>query len=75
VEQDDVLASLEAVQEFRPERLLQVADGELVGLFLGQVAGTGAGKTEAFLLPILNGILDEPYRGAQALLLYRVAFQ
>jgi len=35
------------------------------------VAGTGAGKTEAFLIPILERVLEDPYRpGVRALLVY-----
>ena len=34
------------------------------------VAGTGTGKTEAFLIPILDDIIKEPYKGVQAILIY-----
>jgi len=34
------------------------------------VAGTGTGKTEAFLLPILDDIIENPFGGVKALLVY-----
>src|ERR1700733_8869431 len=40
--QDDVLAPLETIEEFRTERFFQVADSEFIGLSLGQVAGAGS---------------------------------
>ena len=57
---------IERLYEYQVEALKRILEGKNVVV----VAGTGAGKTEAFLLPILNEILDEPYRGVQALLLY-----
>ncbi|RLE63652.1 MAG: hypothetical protein DRJ47_09220 [Thermoprotei archaeon] len=34
------------------------------------IAGTGTGKTEAFLLPILDRIIEDPFGGVKALLIY-----
>ncbi|HDJ89081.1 MAG TPA: DEAD/DEAH box helicase [Thermoprotei archaeon] len=34
------------------------------------VAGTGTGKTETFLIPILNDVLNNPFEGTKALLIY-----
>ncbi len=34
------------------------------------VSGTGTGKTEAFLIPILDDVLERPFVGVQAILVY-----
>ena len=52
--------------KFQEEAIKDILEGENV--FIS--AGTGTGKTEAFLIPLIEKILEEPYRGVQALLIY-----
>ncbi len=51
---------------FQHEAIKEVKKGE--NIFI--VAGTGTGKTEAFLLPILEEISKKPYDGVKAVLIY-----
>ncbi|RLE63799.1 MAG: hypothetical protein DRJ38_06720 [Thermoprotei archaeon] len=52
--------------KFQEEAIKSILKGENV--FIS--AGTGTGKTEAFLIPLIEKILEEPYQGVQALLIY-----
>jgi len=68
---DEVKAALKRRQinrlyMFQEEATRLILNGENV--FIS--AGTGTGKTEAFLIPLAEKILDEPYTGVQALLIY-----
>jgi DEAD/DEAH box helicase domain-containing protein len=52
-----------------------VTGGTWLGRQIVLTAGTGAGKTEAFLLPMLNAIFRDPRKtgqtGVQAIILYQ----
>jgi len=49
------------------ERALELV---LRGVNTFLVSGTGTGKTEAFLIPILNDVVERPFEGVRALLMY-----
>jgi len=51
---------------FQAEALERIRSGRNTVI----VAGTGAGKTEAFLLPILEEVVENPFGGVRALLVY-----
>ncbi len=51
---------------FQEIAIKKIIDGKDVII----VAGTGTGKTEAFLIPILNDVLENPFKGIRALLIY-----
>jgi len=52
--------------KFQAEAINRIRAGEDVLI----VAGTGTGKTEAFLLPLIERVLEDPFRGLRALLVY-----
>ena len=57
---------IERLYKFQAEAIKLVRGGENTVI----VAGTGTGKTEAFLIPVLNDIVEEPFSGVRALLIY-----
>ncbi len=58
---------IERLYRFQAEAVRLLSSGRSTLI----VAGTGAGKTEAFLIPILERALEDPYRpGVRALLVY-----
>ena len=61
--------------QFAPDRPLYTHQVEALhilskGKNLVVATGTGSGKTECFLLPILNDILENPERGLRAIMIY-----
>lgn len=58
---------IERLYRFQAEAVRLIRSGRSTLI----VAGTGTGKTEAFLIPILERVLEEPYRPAvRAILVY-----
>lgn len=57
---------LHRLYKFQVEALEKIGSGKNTVI----VAGTGAGKTEAFLLPILEDVVENPFRGVRAVLVY-----
>ena len=61
--------------QFAPDRPLYTHQVEALDILskgknLVVATGTGSGKTECFLLPILNDILEHPERGLRAIMIY-----
>jgi len=61
--------------QFAPDRPLYTHQVEALRILgkgenLVVATGTGSGKTECFLLPILNDILENPERGLRAIMIY-----
>lgn len=61
--------------QFAPDRPLYTHQVEALhilskGQNLVVATGTGSGKTECFLLPILNNILENPKQGLRAIIIY-----
>ena len=52
--------------KYQAEAIKRIREGKHVFI----MAGTGTGKTEAFLIPIIEDVLSEPFEGTRALLIY-----
>ena len=57
---------IKRLYKFQEEAVLSILEGNHTLI----LAGTGTGKTEAFLIPILNDIIRNPFAGTRALLIY-----
>jgi len=57
---------IERLYKFQAKAIEYIRSGESTVI----VAGTGMGKTEAFLLPILDDVIENPFEGVRALLVY-----